>query len=79
MNPNNPNQFTEKAWQAISRTPDIAKTAQNQQIDTEHLMKALLEQNGLATSLLTKQVSQRLKSKDIQTLLLMVNLKSKTH
>ncbi|MDJ0515759.1 MAG: ATP-dependent chaperone ClpB [Trichodesmium sp. MO_231.B1] len=54
MQPNNPNQFTEKAWEAISRTPDIAKTAQNQQIETEHLMKALLEQNGLATSLFNK-------------------------
>ena len=31
MQPNNPNQFTEKAWEAISRTPDIAKTSQNQQ------------------------------------------------
>ena len=47
MQPNNPNQFTEKAWEAISRTPDIAKTSQNQQIEAEHLMKALLEQNGL--------------------------------
>ncbi|MGD1806300.1 ATP-dependent chaperone ClpB [Dapis sp. BLCC M126] len=54
MQPNNPNQFTEKAWEAISRTPDIAKTAQNQQIESEHLMKALLEQNGLATSLFNK-------------------------
>ncbi|MGK7922426.1 MAG: ATP-dependent chaperone ClpB [Trichodesmium sp.] len=54
MQPNNPNQFTEKAWEAISRTPDMAKTAQNQQIESEHLMKALLEQNGLATSLFNK-------------------------
>ncbi|NEQ37109.1 MAG: ATP-dependent chaperone ClpB [Okeania sp. SIO3I5] len=54
MQPNNPNQFTEKAWEAISRTLDIAKTSQNQQIETEHLMKALLEQNGLATSLFNK-------------------------
>ncbi len=54
MQPNNPKQFTEKAWQAISRTPDIAKAAQNQQIETEHLMKALLEQNGMATSLFNK-------------------------
>ena len=54
MQPNNPNQFTEKAWEAISRTPDIAKTSQNQQIEAEHLMKALLEQNGLATSLFNK-------------------------
>ncbi|MGB7441654.1 MAG: ATP-dependent chaperone ClpB [Coleofasciculaceae cyanobacterium] len=54
MQPNNPNQFTEKAWEAIARTPDIAKARQQQQIESEHLMQALLEQNGLATSILNK-------------------------
>jgi ATP-dependent Clp protease ATP-binding subunit ClpB len=46
MQPTNPNQFTEKAWEAIVRTPDIAKQAQHQQLETEHLMKALLDQDG---------------------------------
>jgi ATP-dependent Clp protease ATP-binding subunit ClpB len=54
MQPNNPQQFTEKAWQAITRTLDLAKQAQQQQMETEHLLKALLEQEGLATSILTK-------------------------
>jgi ATP-dependent Clp protease ATP-binding subunit ClpB len=55
MQPNNPNQFTEKAWEAIARTPDIAKNAQQQQIESEHLMLALLDQdNGLVTSVLNK-------------------------
>lgn len=54
MQPTNPNQFTEKAWEAIAHTPDIVKAAQQQQIETEHLMKSLLEQEGLATSILTK-------------------------
>jgi ATP-dependent Clp protease ATP-binding subunit ClpB len=54
MQPNNPQQFTEKAWQAITRTLDLAKQAQQQQMETEHLLKALLEQEGLATSVLTK-------------------------
>ncbi|GAB4345496.1 MAG: ATP-dependent chaperone ClpB [Leptolyngbyaceae cyanobacterium] len=54
MQPTNPNQFTEKAWEAIVRTPDIAKQAQQQQIESEHLMKALLEQEGLATSVFNK-------------------------
>jgi ATP-dependent Clp protease ATP-binding subunit ClpB len=54
MQPTNPNQFTEKAWEAIARTPDIAKAAQQQQLESEHLMKALLEQEGLATSILKK-------------------------
>lgn len=48
------NQFTEKAWGAFVRTPDIAKQAQQQQIESEHLMLALLDQEGLANSVLTK-------------------------
>ncbi len=54
MQPTNPNQFTEKAWQAIVRTPEIAKEEKHQQIETEHLMKALLEEDGLAVSILNK-------------------------
>jgi ATP-dependent Clp protease ATP-binding subunit ClpB len=54
MQPNNPQQFTEKAWQAISQTLDIAKANQQQQMESEHLLKALVEQDGLAGSILTK-------------------------
>jgi ATP-dependent Clp protease ATP-binding subunit ClpB len=55
MQPNNPNQFTEKAWEALARTPDLAKNAQQQQIESEHLMQALLDQdNGLVTNVLNK-------------------------
>lgn len=54
MQPTNPNQFTEKAWEAIAHTPDIVKAAGQQQIESEHLMKALLELEGLASSILTK-------------------------
>ena len=54
MQPTNPNQFTEKAWEAIARTPDIAKASLQQQLESEHLMKALLEQEGLTSSILSK-------------------------
>ncbi len=54
MQPNNPQQFTEKAWQVITRTLDVAKQAQHQQMETEHLLKSLLEQEGLATTIFTK-------------------------
>jgi ATP-dependent Clp protease ATP-binding subunit ClpB len=54
MQPTNPNQFTEKAWEAIVRTPEIVKEVNQQQIETEHLMKALLEQDGLASSVFNK-------------------------
>jgi len=54
MQPTNPQQFTEKAWEAIVKTPDIAKQNSQQQIESEHLMKALLEQEGLASSVFSK-------------------------
>ena len=54
MQPNNPQQFTEKAWQAVTNTLDVAKAAAQQQMESEHLLKALLEQDGLATSILSK-------------------------
>ena len=54
MQPTNPNQFTEKAWQAISHTPDLAKQAQQQQVESEHLMQSLLEQEGLASAIFNK-------------------------
>ncbi|MBW4539100.1 MAG: ATP-dependent chaperone ClpB [Myxacorys chilensis ATA2-1-KO14] len=54
MQPTDPNKFTEKAWEAIVRTPEIVKQVQQQQIETEHLLKALLEQDGLAASIFNK-------------------------
>ncbi|AFZ44891.1 ATP-dependent chaperone ClpB [Halothece sp. PCC 7418] len=54
MQPTNPNQFTEKTWEAIVRLPDLAKQNQQQQIESEHLMKSLLEQDGLASSVFSK-------------------------
>jgi ATP-dependent Clp protease ATP-binding subunit ClpB len=54
MQPTNPNQFTERAWAAIVRTPDLVKEAQQQQIESEHLLQALLESDGLASQIFTK-------------------------
>jgi ATP-dependent Clp protease ATP-binding subunit ClpB len=54
MQPNNPNQFTEKAWEAIVRTSDLVKQVQQQQIESEHVLKAMLEQDGLAQTVFTK-------------------------
>ena len=48
-------EFTEKAWQAIVAGPELASEAQQQMVETEHLLKALLEQpNGLARRILSK-------------------------
>ena len=54
MQPTDPQKFTEKAWEAIVRTPDIAKQNKHQQIESEHLMKSLIEQEGLASSIFNK-------------------------
>jgi ATP-dependent Clp protease ATP-binding subunit ClpB len=47
-------QFTEKAWDAIVRSQDITKQAQQQQIESDHLLLALLDQDGLASSIFVK-------------------------
>lgn len=43
------------AWQSIVSSPDVAKENKQQIVETEHLMKALLEQkNGLARRIFSK-------------------------
>jgi ATP-dependent Clp protease ATP-binding subunit ClpB len=64
MQPTNPNQFTEKAWEAIAHTPDVAKQYQQQQLESEHLMKGLLEQEGLASAIFTKAGTNLQKVRD---------------
>lgn len=64
MQPTDPNKFTEKAWEAIAQTPEIAKQYQQQQLESEHLMKALLEQDGLANAIFTKAGANIQKSRD---------------
>ena len=54
MQPNNPQKFTDKAWQAIADVQDIAKQSQQQQVETEHLFKSLIAEEGLATSIFNK-------------------------
>ena len=47
-------QFTEKAWAAIVSAQQIAQTSRHQQLETEHLLLALLQQSGLAGRILKK-------------------------
>ncbi|TVU46519.1 hypothetical protein EJB05_06060, partial [Eragrostis curvula] len=48
-------EFTEMAWQAIVSSPEVAKESKHQIVETEHLMKSLLEQrNGLARRIFSK-------------------------
>ncbi|KAH7851895.1 hypothetical protein Vadar_018060 [Vaccinium darrowii] len=48
-------EFTDMAWQGIVSAPEVAKENRHQIVETEHLMKALLEQkNGLARRIFSK-------------------------
>ncbi|KAJ6290378.1 hypothetical protein OIU78_026162 [Salix suchowensis] len=48
-------EFTDMAWQGIVSSPDVAKENKHQIVETEHLMKVLLEQkNGLARRIFSK-------------------------
>jgi len=47
-------QFTEQAWAAIVAAQNLAQASKHQQLETEHLLLALLQQNGLAGRILQK-------------------------
>ncbi len=54
MQPTDPNKFTDKAWDAIVKSQDIARSFLQQQLDVEHLILALLEPNELGDRILNK-------------------------
>jgi ATP-dependent Clp protease ATP-binding subunit ClpB len=55
MQPTDPNKFTDKAWEAVVKSQDVARRFQQQQLEVEHLVIALLEEtNGLAGRILNR-------------------------
>ena len=50
----NAEHFTEKAWEALTAARQLAQARLHQQMDSEHLLHALLQQKGLTTQLLEK-------------------------
>ena len=46
--------FTEKAWAAIMSAQQLAQNRRHQQLESEHLLRALLDQEGLAGRILDK-------------------------
>ena len=50
----NAEHFTEKAWEALTAARQLAQDRLHQQMDSEHLLHALLQQKGLTTQLLEK-------------------------
>ncbi len=58
MQPTDPNQFTDKAWEAVVKSQEVARRWQHQELEIEHLVVALLEQGGLTKDILeTSQIS----------------------
>ncbi len=54
MQPTDPTKFTEKVWEAIVQSQDVARRFKNQQLEVEHLAIALVEQQGLASTVLQR-------------------------
>ncbi|MDV3352136.1 ATP-dependent chaperone ClpB [Leptolyngbyaceae cyanobacterium CCMR0082] len=54
MQPSNPDKFTAKAWDAIVEAQDVARRFRQQYLEVEHVMVALIEQQGLADTILSK-------------------------
>jgi ATP-dependent Clp protease ATP-binding subunit ClpB len=54
MQPTNPDKFTAKAWDAIVEAQDVARRYRQQYLEVEHVIIALLEQQGLADDILSK-------------------------
>ncbi len=54
MQPTDPSKFTEKAWEAIVKSQDVARRFRHQQLEVEHVILAMLEQEGTVQTMLTK-------------------------
>ncbi|MEM8614063.1 MAG: ATP-dependent chaperone ClpB [Cyanobacteria bacterium P01_H01_bin.105] len=54
MQPSNPDKFTAKAWDAIVEAQDVTRRFRQQYLEVEHVMVALIEQQGLANTILSK-------------------------
>ncbi len=54
MQPTDSTKFTDKAWEAIVKSYEVAPRYRQQVLEVEHLLIALLEQEGLATEILDR-------------------------
>jgi ATP-dependent Clp protease ATP-binding subunit ClpB len=54
MQPTDPGKFTEKAWESIVKSQDVARQYRHQQLEVEHVALSLLEQEGMAKTILYK-------------------------
>jgi ATP-dependent Clp protease ATP-binding subunit ClpB len=54
MQPTDPTKFTDRAWDAIIKSQDVARRSFNQQLEVEHVAIAALEQQDTATKILNR-------------------------
>ncbi|MGB8701363.1 MAG: ATP-dependent chaperone ClpB [Thermosynechococcaceae cyanobacterium] len=54
MQPTDPGKFTDKAWEAIVKSQDVARKFRNQQLEVEHLAIALLEDDETVNLILER-------------------------
>jgi len=54
MQPTDPSKFTDKAWEGLSAAQDVARRFKQQYLEVEHVLIALLEQEGLASRILER-------------------------
>ncbi|MBF2075239.1 MAG: ATP-dependent chaperone ClpB [Synechococcales cyanobacterium C42_A2020_086] len=54
MQPTDPSKFTEKAWEAIVKSQEVARRFKQQQLEVEHVAIALLDQEGVIHTMLSK-------------------------
>ena len=54
MQPTDPTKFTDRAWDAIIKSQDVARRSSNQNLEVEHVAISLLEQQDLASKILAR-------------------------
>ena len=54
MQPTDSSKFTEQAWDAIVKSQEVARQFRNQNLEVEHVLLSLLEQEGLAQRILQR-------------------------
>lgn len=54
MQPTDPAKFTDNAWKAIVNSQDVARRFSTQQLEVEHLLISLLDEEGEASKILAK-------------------------
>jgi len=69
MQPTDPNKFTEQAWDGIVKSQEVARRFKNNNLEVEHLLIALLEQEkGLASRIFQKgEVDTTVLQKQLET------------